>query len=175
MRTALLLLCMLAHAAIASAQTDPPGRPREHLGFGGFAALGTSALSAIRVSIPAGHKAAVDLDIGQVHTGDEPNRAFGAQVRWLWRGRTTTGASGYVLFGVLRLNETHRYFVSANRQRWEVAERKSPTMPQFGYGWDWQARAGTRLGLELTAGSEGESGPRAFAKLFLVWGPAMIR
>lgn len=145
----------------------------EHFGLGGFGGLGTSALSAIRVSVPLGTTAGLDVDIGRVHTGDDPNRAIGAQVRWLWRGRATHGGSGYWLFGVLRLNETRRYWAGAGRERWEVVERRAPTMPQVGYGWDWQGRRGTRLGLELMTGSEGEAGPRAFAKLFIVWGPPL--
>lgn len=154
------------------AQTAPPAAATvEHFGIGGYGALGTSALSAIRLSVPLGDRAGLDVDIGRVHSGDDPNRAFGAQVRWLWRGREEHGGSGYWVFGVLRLNETYRYWASAGRERWEVVEYRTPTLPQFGYGWDWQGRRGTRLGLELLTGSEGEAGPRLFARLFIVWGP----
>jgi hypothetical protein len=90
------------------------------------------------------------------------------------RGGRPLCASGQVrrkIFGILRVNETVRYYASAGREVWEVVEHKSATMPQIGYGWDWQGRRGTRLGMELTTGSEGEAGPRFFAKLFVVWGP----
>lgn len=167
-------LLVLLHAPALVAQTAPPSTAAaEHFGIGGYGALGTSALSALRVSVPLGERAGLDVDIGRVHSGDRPNRAFGAQVRWLWRGRAEQGGSGYWVVGVLRLNETNRYWASAGRARWEVVEYRTPTMPQFGYGWDWQGRRGTRLGLELLTGSEGEAGPRLFAKLFIVWGPAL--
>lgn len=174
MRAALLTTFTMFVAAAAAAQTAPPVAAKsEHFGIGGFGAVGTAALGAIRLSAPLGAKAGLDVDIGRTHTREDRNAAVGAQVRWLWRGRGTGGNSGYFIFGALRLQETRRYWASAGRGRWEVVEHRSPTMPQFGYGWDWLAPSGTRLGLELTTGSEGEAGPRAFAKVFLVWGPSL--
>lgn len=154
------------------AAVPPPAS--EHVGIGAFGALGTSTMRAVRVSLPIGGKGGCDLDIGRVHSDGGPGRALGVQVRYLWRGRKPNGASGYWLFGILNLNETHRYWAGAGRTRWEVVERESPTMPQVGYGWDWQGRRGTRLGLELTTGSESE-GARAFVRLFAVWGPPLQR
>jgi hypothetical protein len=170
----LVALFLILHAAVMRGQdAAPPAAVAEHFGVGVFGAIGTSALRAFRVSMPLGTNAGLDVDIGRVPSRDDPNRAIGVQVRYLRRGRQTTGASGYWLFGVLRVNETHRYWASAGRTTWEVVERRTPTLPQVGYGWDWQGRRGTRLGFELTTGSEGEAGPRVFAKVFVVWGPPL--
>lgn len=53
-----------------------------------------------------------------------------------------------------------------------VALRLSgPMTKRFGYGFDWQARGGTRLGLELAGGGTGESlGLRLFVRVFALWG-----
>ena len=168
------LFTALVQPAFAAAQNAPaPLPPAEHFGLGAYGAVGTSAIGALRLSLPLGQKAGLDVDVGQVRSRDEPNSSMGIQVRYLWRGRRATGGSGYFVIGVLRLHETHRILAGDGRRTWEIVERRTPTMPQVGYGWDWQHRRGTRLGLELTTGSEGEAGPRAFAKLFIVWGPPL--
>ncbi len=175
LRIVTVALVLLLPPAVVCGQDAAVPPAAEHVGFGAVGAVGTSALGALRVSIPIGEQGGCDVDVGRVRSAGDPGRAIGLQVRYLWRGRAARGSSGYWLFGILRLNETRRYWASAGRERWEVVERRTPTVPQFGYGWDWQGRRGTRLGFELTTGTEGEAGPRIFAKLFVVWGPPLKR
>jgi hypothetical protein len=159
--TALMLI--LPTPADAQSPVPPPPPPKEPIALGGVLGVGFPAqLVSVRLSLPLGKALALDLDAGRIHgLGDDGQVAggggYGAQLRWLWHGRSATGHSGYWLAGPLYLQAT-------NRQAGVVLDRRPIKTVQIGYGWDWIATSGTRAGVELSTG--GGEGPVFLVNVF---------
>lgn len=165
----------MLHAGGAAAQpaADPsPGAPPEHLGIGGYAAVGIpAAIVSARFSVPFHPRAALDLDVGRSRATGGSGFTFGAAVRCLRRERQPDGFSDYGIIGVIAMdamNVTDIWFPNARARQ---VERRKRFSGQIGYGFDGQARSGTRVGFELVGGGSEMSGPRLLARVFAVWGP----
>jgi len=165
--------CCLLHAGVALGQpASAPTPPAEHLGFGGYAGIGIpSAVVAARFSAPFHPRGALDLDLGRSRDGGRPTAAYGAAVRWLRHERRADGTSDYAILGVLVMDSTIRTDIRFPDCEIRLTDRHKRLSGQIGYGVDWQARNGTRTGLEFAGGGSERSGPRLFARVFVVWGP----
>jgi hypothetical protein len=111
--------------------------------------LGT--LAAARFSLPVWPRADVDLDAGRFGWSDSNNESLllSLQFRIFDRPRG-------------EMSRTHGFILGVSVARGGVA-------PAFGYGFDVLATRRARLGAEVTTGGSPNAGPRAFAKLYLVW------
>jgi hypothetical protein len=174
----IVMLMALLHSAPVAGQTaaspPPAGRPAGHFGIGGSGALGMpGAVAAARFSAPLSKKAGFDFDIGRITASSAhgPRRTLAAQFRVHHRGRAEQGNSGYFIFGAMHMKEILRTEVRFPGETIVRIEPVVGTSPQFGYGWDYQASPGTRLGFEVITGGSEKAGPRMFARLFVLWGP----
>lgn len=164
------LTCVLhAGGALAQPAAPPaPTAPPEHIGFGGYAAVGyPAAIVAARFSVPFHPRGALDLDVGR----SQARSTFGAAVRLLRRKRQPDGFSDYFIIGALVMDGTIRTDIRFPNARILLEDRRKRISGQLGYGFDGQFSNGTRLGLEFVGGGSDMSGPRLFARLFVVWGP----
>ncbi len=168
------MVCLI-HAGGAVAQpASEPVPPAEHLGFGGYAGVGLPwAIVAARLSVPFHPRGGLDIDIGRSRNAGSPTAAFGAAVRWLRHERRPDGTSDYAIIGVLVMDSTIRTDIRFPDCEIRLTNRRKRLSGQIGYGVDWQARNGTRTGLEFAGGGSERSGPRLFARVFVVWGPAV--
>ena len=165
----------MLHAGSALAQPPaptPPAPPSEHIGFGGYAAVGIpAAIVAARFSVPFRPRAALDLDVGRSRDAGVGTFTYGAAVRWLRRERQPDGFSDYSIIGVIVMDSTIVTDIRFPNARIVQVDQRKRLSGQVGYGFDGQARNGTRLGFELVGGASEMSGPRLFARVFVVWGP----
>jgi hypothetical protein len=122
----------------------------------------------IRFSMPVAMRFGLDVDAGHVvgtkrlNDGQVPSGgAADLHLRWLYKGRGSSGVSGYV-FGGPRV-------VTARTidQQGTVTDRKPIQAIDLGWGLD-RLRNGSRMGVEIGSGA-GE-GPLFFVDLFIVWG-----
>lgn len=165
-------LVLVLHGGLTFAQTSPP----EHYGVGGFGAVGVpGGAAAVRISVPARAKVGIDLDVGRGLDAYDSHTLIGGQGRWLWRGRNDAGGAIYAVFGLTFVSYTQRTEIRFPERTFIEIEEKTAAAPHVGVGWDRQWRHGTRFGIELTSGGSEDAGPRAFAKVFAVWGRPLTR
>ena len=142
-------------------------------GVSGAAGL-PSSLGSVRVGAPLGPKVGIDLAVARLtgFAGTVTGPAYITQVRWMRRGRKSSGDSRYWIFGVLGMRATSSTLViyPGDVRRYLVTDQ-TLIMPRFGYGWDHIARRGIRIGLELTTGAAGEEAGLMLANFFVMWGP----
>ena len=170
MRSA-IIVAVVASVVVATAAQAQDAAPPEHAGVGFSGATGIpGAVAAVRVSVPATPRLGFDIEAGRGLTAGDPYTAVGGQMRWHWRGRSVAGGSMFGVFGAVVHGVTQRTEIRFPDRTFVQTERKTAVAPQLGVGWDWQARHGTRLGVELTTGGSTAAGPRILAKLFAVWG-----
>jgi hypothetical protein len=169
-RIVAVILLVTACAVPASAQHTADSWK---VGVGAGAGIPAS-LAAIRFSAPETPHSGFDLvlarvgSVGSTHLGP----ACIAQVRWMRGGRAPSGYSRHWIFGVMAMRATSSTLVIfPGNQRVETIDEDVIVMPRVGYGWDRTTRRGTRLGLELTTGSAGESAGLMLANAFVAWGP----
>lgn len=170
-------ILVLTTAAVLCAGTGF-AQPRESIAIGGAGSVGVLGnVSAIRVSGAAAERWAIDLTVGRVDGHGSPTSSglggpsFAAQVRWLWRGRGTSGASGYWIGGPMVQMGTDRTEIRwPDGSRDVRTERVANATLQVGYGWDKLTANGARFGVELTTGGN-ERGPTTMVMMFAVWGP----
>jgi hypothetical protein len=170
----------LLYNSVGYAQTPdlPADAPRESFAIGAVGATGLfGRVAALRLSGAINDRFGVDVNIGRIHGGGSDGRSgaggvsFGTQVRWLWHGRSTSGASGYWLIGALMLQATQRTEIRwPNHVTTYLVEHKPIAAPQVGYGWERVLINGARGGVELSTGG-GEEGVVAFVHAFVAWGP----
>lgn len=167
------VLSSLLFASHALAQSVPAVHPVERFGIGGVGGPGTAgALAAARLSVAASPRVSFDVDLGLISaSSDRARAAAGAQLRWLRTERQSSGSSDYGIFGVMHAREKRRSefrFPDARIVRTEPVNGFSPVI---GYGFDWLAANGRRVGIELTGGGSESAGPRLFIKAFATWSP----
>ena len=167
----LSILSSLLLPSYALAQSVPA--PIERFGIGGVGGPGTAGtLASGRLSVAASPRISFDIDLGLIsNSSDRARAAVGAQVRWLRTERRANGSSDYGIFGVMHAREEVRSEVRFPDERIVRTERVNGFSPVIGYGFDWLAANGSRVGIELTGGGSQSAGPRLFAKLFALWGP----
>ena len=167
-----LISCVLLASSVR-AQPVPATETLERFGIGGVAGPGTAgALASARLSVPAAQRVSFDIDLGLLSaSSDRARAAAGVQVRWLRRQRQANGSSDYGIFGVMHAREERRSEFRFPDEHIVRTERINGFSPVIGYGLDWLAANGTRVGVELTGGGSLSAGPRLFAKLFAVWAP----
>lgn len=168
-----IVCTVYAASAVAQTATPPPdAAPPEHIGFGGYAAVGIpAAIVSARFSVPFHPRAALDLDVGRSRASGGSSSTFGAAVRCLRRKRQPDGFSDYGIVGVIVMDAISVTDIRFPNARVRQVDRHKRFSGQIGYGFDGQARNGTRVGFELVGGGSEMSGPRLFARVFVVWGP----
>jgi hypothetical protein len=137
-----------------------------------------AALGGFRFSAPLAPKAGIDLIVGTPvgkhgnQPGDGYGRMFISHIRWIHGGRDESGASRYLIFGVMgmRARWSTPIIYPGNVRTYLVTD-DTLVGPRVGYGWDGITRRGTRVGVELTTGAVGEERPVMFANAFVMWGP----
>ena len=166
-----VLACLLVVSPVFA--QAPATAPVERLGIGGVGGPGTAgALASARLSVAATPRVSFDTDLGLISASSDRARAtVGAQVRWLRTERRASGSSDYGIFGVMYAREQRRSEFRFPGERIVRTERVNGFSPVVGYGFDWLAANGARVGIELTGGGSESAGPRLFAKIFAVWGP----
>jgi hypothetical protein len=118
---------------------------------------------ALRVSLPMGDKAGVDLGVGKylitgrLKPSGEPRYRVVSQFKWLHSGRNDDGLAGY-LFGGPQL-----FFFTHGAKRMMVGYG-------LGYGLDWRATNGMHAGFAFEAGGVSE-GPLVHIGGFLLAEP----
>ena len=169
----LSLLSWVLLTSSARAQPVPAADLLERFGIGGVAGPGTAgALASARLSVPAAPRVSFDIDLGLLSASSDRARATaGVQLRWLRTQRQSNGSSDYGIFGVMHAREERRSEFRFPDEHIVQTERVNGFSPVIGYGLDWLAANGTRLGVELTGGGSQSAGPRLFLKIFFVWSP----
>lgn len=173
-----LTIALLVSPAISGAQDLTPGPvpapvTGEHVSIGvattGVVGALPWGIVSVRISMPVATRLGLDVDAGHVvgtkrlNNGQVPaGGAVELHLRWLYKGRGSSGGSGYV-FGGPRV-------VTAKNidQQGHVTDRKPIQMIDLGWGLDRRLRNGWRMGAEFGSGA-GE-GPLLFVDLFMVWG-----
>jgi hypothetical protein len=145
------VLSLLAVPAVSLARQEPPASGNT-VDVGLVSGPGwPGTLAALRFSMPAWPRSDVDLDVGRIGWSEPGNESLllSLQFRILHRRR-------------FEMNRTRGFIVGANLARGGLA-------PAFGYGVDMLATRRVRVGAEFTTGGTPKAGPRAFAKVYLVW------
>ena len=176
MKGSAVLLSILSSVLVASpvlAQSGTAAHPVERFGVGGVGGPGTAGLLAsTRISMSAAPRVSFDVDLGLLNSRNAGRRAaFGGQLRWLRTERRANGSSDYGVFGVMYAREERRTDIRFPDARIVHTERVSGLTPVIGYGFDWVAANGARVGLEATGGGSESAGPRLFIKVFATWSP----
>lgn len=176
MRTVACFLLMLAGAGVPQAQT-----PRDGVAIGGIVSPALDGFSdfwfmpAIRITVPVGARAAIDVDAGRIFSGTHehsPSLAGGiatiradhfytGQLRVLTARRGSGGGSTYWMIGVHHV-ATRRFDRDGN-----LVSREPAGGGLFGFGADQLFANGTRLAAEV--GIAGPDGFRPFLSIAWQW------
>lgn len=163
----------------AHAQTSGPAPPDrgEGVAVGVVATVapgqtGPWWLLSLRVGVPVGRKVGVDLDFGRVvgngqwGTGWKPKGfAGGAHLRWLPKGRSAGGWSGYLFLGP-RFVQTEKTAAGGETTRSVARGFDFP-----GFGVDRVLRNGYRAGFELGIPNVVHEVPIGFLNIFALGMP----
>ena len=173
MRRSVLAVLLVTCLSTAAAAQD--GRDTWSVGVTAAAGFPAARLD-VRVSLPMRPTVGIDLSAGHL-TGDlGGDDSFGpvyiTNVRWMRKGRGTSGAARYWIFGthLVGVRESTAVVFPGRDVQYRV-DHKTLVVPRIGYGWDHVSRRGVRGGLELTAGAAGEEAAFVFANVFLMLGP----
>ncbi len=159
MRVFMCVVIVLAAGANAlHAQTGAaaaPVPPREGIAFGAVASPaleggGPWFMPALRLSVPAGPRCGVDVDIGRIYGGSNKyariRRYEAVQLRFGRKTSEEDGVARYWLVGLQRLHVTKFDGKgTVTRQRYDV-----PLV--IGRGWRQPYRSGARLSTEVAGG-----------------------
>ena len=170
-----VVILLAAGADALHAQTGPaapaPVPSREGIAFGAVASPaleggGPWFMPALRLSVPAGPRYGVDVDIGRIHGGSSKyariRRYEAVQLRF---NRKTSEADGLVRYWLVGLQRLH---ITKLDGEGTVTRQKHDVPLVVGRGWSQPFRSGARLAAEVAGG--GGNGFIVMLSVGVQWG-----